>query len=140
MILSELYKVFIKQRLILFLIVLLMISCVYHIFIGYDTTNTISNCETYYNSFFEKYQGKITDNKTEKIKVCDVSKSIAGIVFIDDNSVRSKYYKSLYSAYIYLNPNYKNKTPLSIRSIEKFFRNKYEVQIKDFDDFKWDNY
>lgn len=68
MILSELYKVFIKQRLILFLIVLLMISCVYHIFIGYDTTNTISNCETYYNSFFEKYQGKITDNKTEKIK------------------------------------------------------------------------
>lgn len=78
--------------------------------------------------------------KTEKIKVCDVSKSIAGIVFIDDNSVRSKYYKSLYSAYIYLNPNYKNKTPLSIRSIEKFFRNKYEVQIKDFDDFKWDNY
>ena len=63
-----------------------------------------------------------------------------GIVFIDDNSVRSKYYKSLYSAYIYLNPNYKNKTPLSIRSIEKFFRNKYEVQIKDFDDFKWDNY
>ena len=68
MILSELYKVFIKQRLILFLIVLLMISYVYHIFIGYDTTNTISNCETYYNSFFEKYQGKITDNKTEKIK------------------------------------------------------------------------
>lgn len=78
--------------------------------------------------------------KTDSIKVSDISQNLAGIVFIDDNSVRSKYYKSLYSAYIYLNPNYKNKTPLTIRSLEKYFRNNFEIQIKDFDDFKWDNY
>lgn len=78
--------------------------------------------------------------KNETIKVCDVSKNLAGIVFIDDNSMRSKYYKSLYNAYIYLNPNYINKTPLTIRKLEKYFHNDFEVQIKEFDDFKWDNY
>ncbi|MGN0729200.1 hypothetical protein [Treponema sp.] len=78
--------------------------------------------------------------KTDSVRVCDVSRSIAGIVFIDDNSVRSKYYKSLYSAYVYLNPNYRSKPPLTIRMLEKCFRGSCEVQIKDFDDFKWDNY
>ena len=48
--------------------------------------------------------------------------------------------KSLYSAYFYMNPNYKNKAPLTIRKMEKYFRNSREIQIQDFDDFKWDNY
>lgn len=78
--------------------------------------------------------------RTDRIKVSDIPRNLAGIVFIDDNSIRSKFYKSLYSAYIYLNPNYANKAPLTIRSFEKYFRNGFEVQIKDFDDFKWDNY
>lgn len=78
--------------------------------------------------------------KTNKITVDTVSRNLAGIIFIDDNSTRSKYYKSLYSAYIYLNPNYKNLPPLSIQNLEKYFRNSFQVQIKDFDDFKWDNY
>ena len=74
------------------------------------------------------------------ITVSEISKSIAGIIFIDDNSFSSKVRSDLYNAYIYLNPNYKNKQPLTIRSLEKHFRNRLEVQIKDFDDFRWDNY
>lgn len=74
------------------------------------------------------------------ITVSELSQSLAGIIFIDDNSFSAKNRTELYNAYVYLNPNYKNKDPLSIRSLEKYFRNSLEVQIKDFDDFKWDNY
>lgn len=74
------------------------------------------------------------------ITVRNVSESIAGIVFIDDASPSAKSVPSLYSAYFYLNPNYANKAPLTIRSLEKHFRNRRERQIKDFDDFRWDNY
>lgn len=74
------------------------------------------------------------------VSVSEVSKSLAGIVFIDDNSPSSRSQKNLYSAYIYLNPNYSVKNPLTIRKLEKYFRNGFERQIKDFDDFKFDNY
>ncbi|WP_191017978.1 hypothetical protein [Treponema zioleckii] len=74
------------------------------------------------------------------LSVSDISKSLAGIVFIDDNSAYTKSRENLYDAYFYLNPNYANKEPLTIRKIEKFFHNSFLSQIKDFDDFKWDNY
>ncbi|WP_294429545.1 hypothetical protein [uncultured Treponema sp.] len=75
-----------------------------------------------------------------KIKVCDVAKNLAGIIFIDDESPSQTEEEKLYKAYFYMNPNYKNKKPLTIRKLEKYFRNERESQIKDFDDFKWDNY
>ncbi|WP_407428254.1 hypothetical protein [Treponema sp.] len=75
-----------------------------------------------------------------KIRVKDVAKNLAGIIFIDDESSSQSEEAKLYSAYFYLNPNYKNKIPLTIRKLEKYFRNERESQIKDFDDFKWDNY
>lgn len=82
-----------------------------------------------------------------KLKVCDISRNLAGIIFIDDKSADEEQTKNLYSAYFYLNPNYMpnshaciQKPPLTIRKMEKYFRNKRERQIKDFDDFKWDNY
>ncbi len=84
-----------------------------------------------------KYTTSVT---TDSISVLEVSKNIAGIIFIDDNSPTSKNQYSLYSAYFYLNPNYANLKPLTIRSMEKYFRNGLEIQIKDFDDFRWDNY
>ena len=68
MIRSELYKVFIKQHLILFLFVFLFLNAAYHIVTGYDTTTVIRNSESYYTSFFEKYEGKITTEKTTQIK------------------------------------------------------------------------
>lgn len=74
------------------------------------------------------------------LSVQQVVQNLAGIVFIDDNSASEKTQKSLYNAYFYLNPNYKNKAPLTIRKMEKYFRNSMEMQIQDFDDFKWDNY
>ena len=75
-----------------------------------------------------------------RIRVRDVAKNLAGIIFIDDESPSESSENNLYSAYIYLNPNYANKLPLTIRKLEKYFRNSRESQIKDFDDFKWDNY
>ena len=75
-----------------------------------------------------------------KIKVRDVSLNLAGIIFIDDASSVCRDEAKLYSAYFYLNPNYQNKKPLTIRKLEKYFRTERESQIKDFDDFKWDNY
>ena len=68
MIRSELYKVFIKQHLILFLFVFLFLNAAYHIVTGYDTTTVIRNSESYYTSFFDKYEGKITTEKTTQIK------------------------------------------------------------------------
>ncbi|MCR5290282.1 MAG: hypothetical protein K6E51_09850, partial [Treponema sp.] len=47
-----------------------------------------------------------------RISVCDVSKSIAGIIFIDDDSSIKADEDNLYSVYMYLNPNYANKEPL----------------------------
>ena len=55
MIRSELYKVFIKQHLILFLFVFLFLNAAYYIAVGYDTTMVIRNSESYYTSFFDKY-------------------------------------------------------------------------------------
>ena len=91
---------------------------------------------------------KISENAAEhssvyantNLKVSDVAKNLAGIIFIDDKSAEEKLAKNLYNAYFYLNPNYKNKIPLTIRKMEKYFRNRREIQIQDFDDFKWDNY
>ncbi len=74
------------------------------------------------------------------LKVSDISKSLAGIIFIDDKSAYTKSRENLYEAYFYLNPNYANLEPLTIRKIEKYFHNSFLPQIKDFDDFKWDNY
>lgn len=84
------------------------------------------------------------------LKVCDISHNISGIIFIDDKSQDEKQAKNLYSAYFYLNPNYlpcgqnadnaETLKPLTIRNLEKYFRNRREIQIQDFDDFKWDNY
>ena len=75
-----------------------------------------------------------------RIRVRDVAKNLAGIIFIDDNSPSESDENKLYSVYFYLNPNYAVKKPLTIRKLEKYFRNERESQIKDFDDFKWDNY
>ena len=74
------------------------------------------------------------------LNVGDLSRNLAGIIFIDDESPSQSSVEKLYSAYFYLNPNYKNKKPLTIRKLEKYFRNGREKQIKEMDDFKWDNY
>ena len=68
MIRSELYKVFIKQHLILFLFVFLFLNAAYHIVTGYDTTTVIRNSESYYTSFFEKSQRRRPHRSKKNIK------------------------------------------------------------------------
>lgn len=92
------------------------------------------------NQIKESASSYSSNYSNSKIKVRDVSKNLAGIIFIDDESPNEEDEARLYSAYFYLNPNYANKKPLTIRKLEKYFRNEREGQIKDFDDFRWDNY
>lgn len=92
------------------------------------------------NQIKESASSYSSNYSNSKIKVRDVSKNLSGIIFIDDESPNEEDEARLYSAYFYLNPNYANKKPLTIRKLEKYFRNEREGQIKDFDDFRWDNY
>lgn len=100
MILSEVYKVFIKQRLIFFFLVLLFFACVYRIVIGYDTTAVIQSSESYYRSFFETYEGKITEEKMEQIKTeyrkieTDATDTLA-------SKQKKQAFESFYHVYLY---------------------------------------
>ena len=68
MIILELRKIFRKQHLFSFFTVMFITACIYQVILGYDTTNVIRNSEKYYTSFFKKYEGKITTEKTQQIK------------------------------------------------------------------------
>ncbi len=100
MISAELYKVFIKQRLIFFFIALLVLNFVYQIFVGYDTTEVIRNSEAYYTSFFDKYGGEITEEKSSLIKTeyesieKDTGETLA-------NSLEKQAFESFYHVYLY---------------------------------------
>lgn len=102
------------------------------------------------NKIKEKASEHSSVYSNTNLKVCDISHNLSGIIFIDDNSEIEKQARNLYNAYFYLNPNYfpngvnlenaEDLKPLTIRNLEKYFRNQREIQIQDFDDFKWDNY
>lgn len=101
MIRSELYKVFIKQNLILFLFVFLFLNAAYHIVTGYDTTTVIRNSESYYTSFFDKYEGKITTEKTTQIKE-EYKKLEKDTVNMLSTSLKSRLL-NLFTMFIYMN-------------------------------------
>lgn len=73
--------------------------------------------------------GKIGDKSRAK----NIIQKLSGIIFIDDHSIT----ENSYNAYIYTNPNAKNKC----RRLDSYF---YEVLRKakdgEFDDFQYDNY
>lgn len=100
MIRSELYKVFIKQNLILFLFVFLFLNAAYHIVTGYDTTTVIRNSESYYTSFFDKYEGKITTEKTTQIKE-EYKKLEKDTVNMLSNKLEKQAFESFYHVYLY---------------------------------------
>lgn len=100
MIQSELYKVFIKQRLIFFLIALLCISFFYCERNGYDTTGVIQKAETYYTSFFQKYEGQITEEKSAQIKdEYDVIEKDTGDSLANEQELQA--FESFYHIYLY---------------------------------------
>lgn len=74
------------------------------------------------------------------VTVGEISRSLAGLIFIDDKSMESKDFDRLYNAYIYLNPNYGVKPPLTVQDFKHFVRSQYKGQLKDLDDFSHDNY
>ena len=78
--------------------------------------------------------------KNKSITFSDVSTSIAGLLFIEDNSIKKLPKNSLYNGYLYLNPNYKNKTPLSRCNFYSYLDNPPISKIIEIDDFLDDNY
>lgn len=100
MIILELRKAFIKQHFFSFFTVMFIIACIYQVILGYDTTNVIRNSEKYYISFFEKYEGKITTEKTQQIK-----KEYRKIETDSGNTLSNKQkkqaFESFYHIYLY---------------------------------------
>lgn len=95
------------------------------------------------------------DIKNYSITLSDISKSIAGILFIEDKSItyNSKkvsssnykeitgdFTKKLYESYLYLNPNYANKKALSIYDFSSVFDGFELTKMVYIDDFQDDNY
>lgn len=58
---KELYKIFIKQKGICFLLVLLWIKIVYVVCCGYDSHYMIDENEAYYLDYIREYEGEITE-------------------------------------------------------------------------------
>ena len=100
MIILELRKIFRKQHLFSFFTVMFITACIYQVILGYDTTNVIRNSEKYYTSFFKKYEGKITTEKTQQIK-----KEYRKIETDSGNTLSNKQkkqaFESFYHIYLY---------------------------------------
>lgn len=79
------------------------------------------------------------DIKNHSITISDISQNIAGILFIEDKSVK-KDDGLLYKSYLYLNPNYKNKQPLSTYDFASVFESSVISKMMMIDDFQDDNY
>ena len=68
MLMQESYKSFIKQKIWIFIMILLGIRMVSVCITGYDSHYMIDENEKYYNEYLKKYEGKITDAKQKQIE------------------------------------------------------------------------
>ena len=80
------------------------------------------------------------DIKNLSITISDISKSIAGILFIEDKSVKKDPDGLLYKSYLYLNPNYKNKRPVTEFDFASAFEYSKISKMMMIEDFQDDNY
>lgn len=64
----ERYKLFIKQKIWMFIIILLALRIVSVCTTGYDSHYMIDENEKYYNEYLKKYEGKITATKQKQIE------------------------------------------------------------------------
>ena len=111
--------------------------------------------EIYYRSVCRRVFMEFKDDKTpantwfEGIKdatitVSDISRSIAGILFIEDKSVQKAENEPLYKSYLYLNPNYKNADKRKDSLKEYDFTTAFDycsyAKMMKIDDFQDDNY
>lgn len=65
---QESYKLFIKQKIWIFIMILLAVRMVSVCITGYDSHYMIDENEKYYNEYLKKYEGKITDAKQKQIE------------------------------------------------------------------------
>ncbi len=72
------------------------------------------------------------------LKICDIASLVSGIIFIDDKSIFQTG-KELYKAYIYTNPNAKNKY-LTKNDFEILHWSSSVQQPIVIEDFMYDNY
>ena len=68
MLMQESYKLFIKQKIWIFIMILLAVRMVSVGVTGYDSHYMIDENEKYYNAYLKKYDGKITDAKQKQIE------------------------------------------------------------------------
>lgn len=68
MLMQESYKLFIKQKIWIFIMILLAVRMVSVCVTGYDSHYMIDENEKYYNAYLKKYEGKITDAKQKQIE------------------------------------------------------------------------
>ena len=68
MLMQESYKLFIKQKIWIFIMILLAVRMVSVCITGYDSHYMIDENEKYYNEYLKKYEGKITDAKQKQIE------------------------------------------------------------------------
>ena len=107
--------------------------------------------EIYYRSVCRRVFMEFKDDKTPAntlfksikditITISDISRNIAGILFIEDKSVKKDDDGLLYKAYLYLNPNYKNKDSLKEHDFSSAFDYSSFAKMMKIDDFQDDNY
>lgn len=100
MLYKELYKVFMKQKGLLFILALLFLKIVFVIYNGYDSHYMIDENETYYLNYLHQYGGRITEQKEKKIEAeyDDIyhkkNKSLAA-------SQKEKAFQVIYHQYLY---------------------------------------
>lgn len=68
MFINEIYKWFIKQKVLLIILILLFVRIVLMYVGGYDSHYMIDENEKYYLEYMQQYEGEITDEKSDKIE------------------------------------------------------------------------
>lgn len=97
---KELHKIFIRQKGICFLLVLLLFKIVYVVCSGYDSHYMIDENETYYLDYIRQYEGEITEQKQKKIEeeYDNINHSVDSSLV---SSQKKKAFQVIYHQYIY---------------------------------------
>lgn len=68
MFMNEIYKLFVKQKIWIFIAILFFLRIVIVCITGYDSHYMIDENEKYYQEYVQKYEGKISENTKEEIE------------------------------------------------------------------------
>lgn len=118
----------------------------YLVMVNFPWYNPLLNCddnEIFYRSLARRHFCDIMQNSKKMIDLCpkfsgkgtvrDVARKLAGIIFLEDLSIKEQ----SYNCYVYLNPNADNKNPLAENYINAIV---HQAKKGRFDKFFFDNY